>query len=453
MVLVIGLMPWAIMIPEWRHELLRLFGGLVLAGIFGFMLGHVAVALAMTLALILFFHLRQLNRLLRWLNGDLSDAPEASGLWGRLFAGLVVDRRRNKENRDRLSTIISRFHKVTQALPDGVVVLGNNNEIEAINKAATHLLGIRLPQDSGQNIVNFLRDPEITRFFDDEEPGAVLTIRSPINRHIRISIRQVLIDKADFGRKLVIARDITRLHQLERVRQDFIANVSHELRTPLTVVAGYVELLLSNSATLDEALQKPLTRISQQSDRLSNIVDDLLKLSTLESSEPPAFSEKVDMPDLIDGCISQARELSRGQHEFSVEVDAMLGLRGNSHELESVLSNLLSNAVRYTPQQGKISVIWRRQEAAVMLQVEDSGIGIPTEHLSRLTQRFYRVDPGRSRDTGGTGLGLAIVKHILDRHTARLQIHSQADQGSRFRCLFREELAVNLESTTEVDSK
>ncbi|HED12348.1 MAG TPA: DUF3329 domain-containing protein, partial [Gammaproteobacteria bacterium] len=231
-------------VPEWRNEILRLVGWLLLAMLVGMMMGNIAAALAMVLAIVLTWYLRQLYRLLRWFHGDLPIAPEAGGIWGRLFASLVADRRRTLENRERLSAIVSRFRKVTHALPDGVVVLGNNNEIEAANKAATRLLGIRLPQDSGQNIGNFLRDPEITRFLGSAEDSGNLTIRSPLNRHTRVSIRQVLIDKEDFGRKLVIARDVTRLHQLERVRQDFIANVSHELRTPLTVVAGYVELLL-----------------------------------------------------------------------------------------------------------------------------------------------------------------------------------------------------------------
>jgi len=431
------------MIAEWRTAIFRLAGGLILAIVAGMGIGETALVVGSMLAAVLFWQLWQLYRLQRWLNHEQLQVPEAGGVWGNLFARLVVDKRRNRESRDRLSKIIARFRNVTQALPDGVVVLGNNNEIEAVNSAATLLLGIHLPQDSGQNIGNFIRDPEVTRFLNREQ-GDALTIRSPVNPHSRVSLRQVDIGKTGFGSKLIIARDVTQLYQLERVRQDFIANVSHELRTPLTVITGYVELLLSEGIAKDQAMRKPLTRISEQTQRLTHIVDDLLNLSTLESSEPPVFSEIVDMPALIARNLLQARELSQGQHTFSSEVDEHLGLKGNAHELESVVSNLLSNAVRYTPQQGKISIRWANQTDAAVLQIQDNGIGIPAAHLSRLTQRFYRVDPGRSRETGGTGLGLAIVKHILDRHGARLQVDSQSDLGSTFICLFRSDLAVRL---------
>ncbi len=440
------------MMAEWRTAIFRLVGGLILAIVAGMGIGETALVVGSVLAAVLFWQLWQLYRLQRWLNHEQLQVPEAGGVWGNLIARLVVDKRRNRESRDRLSKIITRYSNVTQALPDGVVVLGNNNEIEAFNSAASLLLGIRLPQDSGQNIGNFIRDPEVTRFLNREQ-GDVLTIRSPRNLHMRVSLRLVVIGKTGFGSKLLIARDVTQLYQLERVRQDFIANVSHELRTPLTVITGYVELLLSEDIAKNQAMQKPLTRISDQTLRLTHIVDDLLNLSTLESSEPPVFSEIVDMPALIARNLLQARELSQGQHTFSSEVDEHLGLKGNAHELESMVSNLLSNAVRYTPQQGKISIRWANQTDAAVLQIQDNGIGIPAAHLSRLTQRFYRVDPGRSRETGGTGLGLAIVKHILDRHGARLQVDSQSDLGSTFSCLFRSDLAIRLGSSPPVKAR
>jgi len=436
------------MLPEWRTELVRLAVGLMLAVLTGSVIGKTVPLVIGVLAVALCWYLWQLFRLQCWLNHKLPQAPQAGGVWGKIFAGLVVDKRRSKENRERLSKIITRFRDVTQALPDGVVVLGNSNEIKAINSAATFLLGIRLPQDHGQNIGNYIRDPDVTRFLDHEQDDSTLIIRSPGNFHTRVSLRQVIIGKTDFGHKLIIARDVTRLHQLERVRQDFIANVSHELRTPLTVITGYMEMLLSDHSDQDKTMQQQLTRISQQTARLTSIVDDLLNLSTLESSEPPDFTEIVDMPALLARCLQQARELSLGQHTFSSAIDEQLGIRGNAHELESVVSNLLSNAVRYTPQQGKISIQWSKQTEAVELQIKDSGIGIPARDLSRLTQRFYRVDPGRSRETGGTGLGLAIVKHILDRHGASLQIDSQPDRGSSFSCQFRKDLAVGLDSSS-----
>jgi len=433
------------MASNWRGELLRLAGTMLLAVLVGMIFGQTAAWLLVALALVLFWHLRQLYRLQCWLTGDRRHPPESSGIWGHVVAGLMADRRRDEENRERMSSVISRFRKVNQALPDGVVVLGKNNEIEAINRAATQLLGIRFPQDRGQNIGNFLRDPEISRFLARQQDDKTLTIRSPINLHLRVSIRQVLIDEVDFQRKLIIARDVTRLYQLQRVRQDFIANVSHELRTPLTVVAGYVELLQSQVPATDLAVHKPLDRMHQQTRRLTGIVDDLLNLSTLESSKPPGFSTTIDVPSLIARCLSHAEDLSQDQHRFSAQIDEQLGMRGNAHELESVLSNLLSNAVRYTPPQGKISVSWEQRTDGPMLVVQDTGIGIPPEHISRLPQRFYRVDSGRSRETGGTGLGLAIVKHVLDRHGARMQIDSRIDQGSTFTCHFPNDLAAPLE--------
>jgi two-component system phosphate regulon sensor histidine kinase PhoR len=256
---------------------------------------------------------------------------------------------------------------------------------------------------------------------------------SPVNEDITLRVRVIPYAK---NRRLLVARDVTRIQRLERTRQDFVANVSHELRSPLTVVSGYLETLL-DADDFDAELTGQLQSMRSQTDRMNRIVNDLMLLSRLESEEPQADREKVLLGPLIDSIVDHARELSAGnQHVIEVDVDVSLCIMGHEPELYSAFSNLVFNAIRYTPAGGRIMIRWQERNNELVFSVEDSGVGIAAHHIPRLTERFYRVDTGRSRATGGTGLGLAIVKHVLLRHEGRLEIDSEVGRGSTFACHF-----------------
>ncbi len=382
------------------------------------------------------WHLYQLDRFRKWIEHPKRErAPFRVGIWKPVTDIAIDVRNRGKNRKKRLRNILGGFQESTSALPDATVVLDESWMVEWSNNVARDYLGIAKPKEQARSIFEYVDDRVFREYIEQEDFSRPLQIPSPVDYGISLEVRVVPYGK---GKHLIQARDITRLNQLENVRRDFVANVSHELRTPLTVVHGYLESMID--ADDDDELDqwKPiLEQMFAQSTRLQRIVEDLLTLSKLETRSRAESAEPVVMSEVIERIVRGANLLSaENRHEIAVDCDHTLGLKGNPLELESAFSNLVFNAVRYTPPGGKIRIGWRRNGEEACFSVADTGVGIESKHIPRLTERFYRVDVGRSRDKGGTGLGLAIVKHVLIRHDGRLKIESEPGVGSTFTCRF-----------------
>ena len=333
----------------------------------------------------------------------------------------------------RYIAVLRQVQRTADAIPDGLVVVLASGEIEYYNLGARELLGL-FPDDRGENLFALIRNPQVQALLGGEVESGLVEMTSPVDASKQIELRRVELDGS---RHILIARDVTELNRLLTLRRDFVANVSHELRTPLTVILGYLESL--NEDELDEKQRRAaLARLERPVRRMQALADDLLTLTTLESSPDPDESKLVGMvvARILGTVVDEARNLSKGRHEIALEADENLVIEGVGDELFSAFHNLVVNAVRYSPDGGKIFVRWYRSDQGAVFEVEDQGIGIAPEHLSRLTERFYRVDLRGSRVRGGTGLGLAIVKHVLRRHNSVLDIHSELGKGSRFSCVF-----------------
>jgi len=421
----------------WLNELWRFVALNILALMMGLVLGQVAIALLVACSLYFIWHIYHLYQLERWIaNRDTTSPPNARGIWGDVFYHIYKLQRRNRKRKKKLADMLTRFQESTAAMPDATIVLNAENEIEWFNKAAKQLLGLKSKQDIRQRIDNLVRLPLFVGYLMRGNFQRPLEIASPVDADIRLSIRVVGYGK---NQKLMIVRDVTRLHQLETMRRDFVANVSHELKTPLTVISGYLENLIDADAENEQSnpWTSVLTLMHQQSDRMQQIVDDLLLLSRLEMDEDSPSMSPVPMPGLVAAICEDIRLMAKEkQQKVEVENNNALWLEGNEKELYSAFLNLATNAIKYTPAGGKIIIRWYLKGDAACFEVQDSGIGIAHEHIPRLTERFYRVDAGRSREQGGTGLGLAIVKHVLLRHHAKFSISSEIDQGSIFSCTF-----------------
>ncbi len=422
---------------NWRgavvRRLLLLIGACLLLGL---LTGEYAWALAAGLAIHLGWTLSQLLRLHKWLQEHQPDEPppDGYGLWGEVFDSIYHLQRRNLRARGRLQAVIDRVQESTAALNDAVIMLDNNGNLEWWNRAAETLLGLKTPQDSGQSITNLLRDPRFIDYFERGSYLEPLELPSPLNDRRRL---QFHITHYGNREHLMLVRDVTRLYQLEQMRKDFIANVSHELRTPLTVIAGYLETLLDNVEDVNPRWLRALQQMQQQGGRMQNLLNDLLLLAKLEATDYPSDNQPVAVDLLLLSIKGDAQVLSgERMHRISLEADPHLRLKGSEAELRSAFSNLVFNAVKYTPKEGEIRIRWWGDEQGAHLSVQDNGPGIEARHLPRLTERFYRVDSSRASNTGGTGLGLAIVKHVLLRHRARLEIDSSPGKGSTFTCHF-----------------
>lgn len=419
---------------DWRLGLIRRLSFLTLCCLLlGVITDQYGWSFVAGLAIYLIITLSQLLHLHAWLKRQQADEqpPEGFGLWADVFDGLYQMQQHERQVREHLQAIISRVQESTAALQDAVIVMGHGN-LEWCNKAAEHLLGLRSPQDFGQPVTNLVRHPSFKEYFDKGRYQDPLELPSPINDRIYL---QFTVTSYGDGEHLMLVRDITRLHLLEQMRKDFVANVSHELRTPLTVIVGYLETLLEHADEINPRWLKPLQRMEQQTERMRHLLEDLLLLTKLEATSYPASNQPVAVSSLLESIKSDAKALSADRgHSFTLEADLDLFLKGSESELRSAFSNLVFNAVKYTPEEGKIHIRWWHDEEGAHLCVRDNGIGIDSKHLPRLTERFYRVDSSRASSTGGTGLGLAIVKHVLLRHKGWLEIQSIPGQGSTFIC-------------------
>lgn len=427
------------------------------------------IVLSAGLFIYLISHLYWLHRLHAWLQKPvLSHMPHGNGIWEDIFASLYQEHRKNSRSQTQLSSTLERFRHAASALPDGVVVLNSENEIEWCNPPAENQLGLNLKHDQNQPISYLVRHTDFVNYLqahdqdeslksdplkyeqthaEDAKTGAIklesIKLKSWRNPEITLEIQLI-----PFGskQKLLICRDVTALEKTDIMRRDFIANVSHELRTPLTVVGGFLETITDMDGAVPANLKNYFGMMMDQTNRMRRIIEDLLTLSTIESNAQSPDDSEIDMPKLLNQIQNDAKNLSKSlsktSHHVHLEMDKNLHIKGGQEELYSALSNLTSNAIRYTPAGGDIFISWKLQNDAPVFSVRDTGIGIEQQHIDRLTERFYRVDRSRSRDTGGTGLGLAIVKHILSRHRAKLEIESESGVGSTFSIVFPKACAV-----------
>tara|TARA_R110002051_G_scaffold17586_2_gene51312 strand:+ start:168519 stop:169823 length:1305 start_codon:yes stop_codon:yes gene_type:complete len=413
----------------------RLFWILLPCLVLGLVFGQVAWALVVGLSAYLAWNLRQMLRFHHWLIHRPNEAPpETKGVWGDIFDSIYHMQRRDKRMRERLQMVIDRIQASTAALSDAVVMIDRNGQLEWWNHAAERMLGLRSPDDSGQYVTNLIRDPRFVEFFEQNHYQDALDIPSPID--VSAWLQYTITHYGD-GDRLMVVRDVTRLHNLEQMRKDFVANVSHELRTPLTVVVGYLETLQDSDEPLNPRWKRALHQMQQQAARMQSLLNDLLMLARLETADQVIEEKPVDIGLMLQGIRKDAQALSaeRG-HLITLEVASNTRLKGSEVELRSAFSNLVFNAVKYTPDQGEIHIRWWQDDMGAHLSVSDNGAGIAPQHIHRLTERFYRVDSSRSTHTGGTGLGLAIVKHVLLRHQGKLDIISTPGHGSTFTCHF-----------------
>ncbi len=391
-----------------------------------------------TLALLwmVFHHVRHIVLLERWLlRSDHTQAsiPAGSGTWDDVFAHLARYVRQHSQSREMLSLALERMQSVTAAMPDGIVILDEQDRIEWCNRVAEQHLGIHLSLDMGQQITYLVRQIPFVEYLAARKFSNPLILKQTRQQGLILSLQLV---PYSFNQKLLISRDITRFEKLETMRRDFIANVSHELRTPLTVINGFLETLSDDTSVNSDFNKRALLLMTEQATRMQRLVEDLLILSRLEDAQNKIKEQSIDMSSLMHKLLLDAESLSAGRHHIQLDVVTHDQLLGSEEELRSAFGNLISNAIRYTPDKGEISVRWEKRAGQGIFSVQDSGIGIGSEHIPRLTERFYRVDNSRSRETGGTGLGLAIVKHVLSRHDARLEIKSQVGKGSLFTITF-----------------
>jgi two-component system phosphate regulon sensor histidine kinase PhoR len=386
--------------------------------------------LAVGLLGLLLWHVRHLSRLHRWLANPLpGKVPEGEGIWDEVLAALHRLERESAKREQGLADGLARMRRAVQALPDGVVILDSANRIEWCNRTAEAQLQLDGRADVGQNIANLVREPEFVEYLEAPQESPVRITRG---QGVALSLRLIPFGQSQ---KLLLARDVTQFERVDAMRRDFVANVSHELRTPLTVLVGFLETV--RELKLDPQRQRDyLGMMQEQAARMQRIIDDLLTLSTLDSAPPASDETRIAVRPLLDRLKSDAEALSGGRHAIRVEVEEANDVLGVEAELASAFGNLVSNAIRYTPTGGTVTLAWREGTDGARFSVEDTGIGIEAEHIPRLTERFYRVDRSRSRETGGTGLGLAIAKRALARHDAVLEVQSEPGKGSRFSARF-----------------
>jgi two-component system phosphate regulon sensor histidine kinase PhoR len=419
--------------PAWQH-IAWILGALLVALAVGALFDRALPFLTIALAVTVGYEVRSLLRFEHWLrNRTVEPPPDMNGLWGEVMAGTSRIYRRKVYHKRRVLMLLREFRRMTSAMPDGAVLLGANREILWFNRTAGQWLNLRRKVDYGIRIDNLVRHPDFIEYLDKRGAAAPPRIHLPKHGDRWLLFR--LVTTSDASQQLLLLRDVTNEARLESMRKDFVANASHELRSPLTVISGYLDSLAEEPA-LDAAWRQPVQEMRRQSDRMRNIVQDLLELSRLEAQGGDAELAPVD----VGGMLSLIRKdaLARPEHPGQVELQINSDdlLLGSESELHSIFSNLVSNAVKYTPESGRVDISWWTDEQGGHVVVRDTGIGIPAEHLPRLTERFYRVDAGRSRKLGGSGLGLAIVKHALQRHGGRLDVHSVEGQGSIFSCHF-----------------
>jgi two-component system phosphate regulon sensor histidine kinase PhoR len=421
------------MVAMWTFALVRL-AGILLAGLaVGLVVGSIWAGVVGAACFYMGWQLLNLYRLDRWLRlRSQIDPPNLGGIWGDVIAQVVRLHRRKQYHKQRLVQLFRELRRSTAALPDGVIILSSQSDIVWFNRQAARLLGLKRPVDIGLRIDNLIRAPEFIHYLHGEDFALPLVIRPPVHLELYLALQLVPYGA---GQSLLLVRDVTRQMRLEAMRKDFVANASHELRSPLTVISGYLDTL-ADDPSVDAAWAGPIRDMRAQAQRMNAIIADLLELSRLEAADGEAPREPIEVPRLLERLYRDALARAERPQQVLLELETTHGLFGSSHEIESAFTNLLVNALKYTLTDGKVRIRWWADEEGAYFSVIDTGIGIPPEHIPRLTERFYRVDAGRSRGHGGSGLGLAIVKHALQRHDGWLEVESVEGKGSTFTCHF-----------------
>jgi len=412
----------------------RLLAIVSLAGFVGLLFGQMMTFMFVVTFLYALWLQRTWFQLQKWLRKPKKQvSPAADGVIDNVCREIERVRQQNNSRKKKLAGYLKRFQSATAALPDAIVVLGEFGEVDWANDSARTLLGVRWPRDNHVRVNNLIRDPDFQRLIADRAAiGRTVIVSSPVNANVQLEIK--IVSYMDDGRML-LARDMTQTVKLQKMRRDFVANVSHELRTPLTVLRGYLEMF--DNTTSIEQWQNALPAMRQQAERMSEMLHELLALSRLETGEKALQVTATDVGSILQDIISDAMQLSQyNHHEIILNLESEHWLLADLDELRSAVSNLIFNAVKYTPAGCRITVTWAVDEDSGVISVKDDGEGIAEHHLERLTERFYRVDSGRTYGEGGTGLGLAIVKHVLQRHDAILKISSDLGIGATFSCHF-----------------
>jgi len=427
--------------PAYRYEAIRLSVMVLLGILIGLLTDRYLLCLTLALLYYLGEHFYQLLRLLRWSAGkNRITPPFPPGFWGEIYRIIAQHQKRSRKRKRGLVRFATRFREAAGAIPDALVILDKEQQVEWANPSTQSLLGFSWIDATGRSFTDLIRYPALKEYIEGGDYHQPLDLIPPHNKAIVLSVRVT-----PFGGKkrqrLVVARDITKIYHLNQIRRDFVANVSHELRTPLTVLNGFVENMMDSAGTPD-SFQRPLQLMHSQASRMASIIQDLLTLSRLEMDEKVSDQTPIDVPHMLLQVVQEAIALNTG-HRLNLDLEPELWLLGNEGEIRSAFSNLVFNAVKHTPPDSEIQVIWHHDDQGPFMSVVDEGQGIDPEHIPRLTERFYRVDKGRSRASGGTGLGLAIVKHALNRHEARLHISSKPNGGSTFTCHFPADLSLD----------
>ncbi len=417
----------------WTFALARL-AGILLAGLcLGLLVGPIWVWLLVAACLYLGWQLLNLHRLDRWLRlRSQMDPPNLGGIWADIVAQVVRLHRRKSYHKQRLVQLYRELRRSTAALPDGVIILSTQHEIVWFNRQAARLLGLKRPIDVGLRVDNLLRSPEFVRYLHGDDFSVPLVISAPMQTELYLALQVVPYGA---GQSLLLVRDVTHQMRLEAMRKDFVANASHELRTPLTVISGYLDTL-ADDTSIDVAWAGPIRDMRAQAQRMNTIIADLLELSRLESTDGEAVREPIDVPAMLQRMQRDALARSQRPRQILLDLESEDGLYGSPQELESAFTNLLVNGIKYTAAEGSVRMRWWTDDEGAYFAVIDTGIGIPPDHIPRLTERFYRVDSSRSRERGGSGLGLAIVKHALQLHGGWLEVQSVEGKGSTFTCHF-----------------
>jgi len=420
-----------------KQDLRLLLFFLLIASLVGFGVGYFWSCIFVAFVLFFMLQLRSLYLVNEWISNRPYDVPpNLNGIWGALLFNVYRAQRQERIVQAEMVGLIDRAQSSLVALAEAVVLIDDQHQIEWWNPAAEKLLVIS-PLDRGRNLLSILRQPSFIEYFNhsDQSPDGIrLQAQMDEERYVQVKLTR-------FGgeSRLLVAYDTTRVHNLEQMRKDFVDNISHELRTPLTVLSGYIETFIDQD-DITPRWKRAFTQMQSQTKRMNALVNDLLLLSNLENNKKVAKNQIIDMANLMNQIFDDARayNLDYG-HTLNLDIDSHCDLIGSDIEIASAFSNLITNAIKYTPAGGIITIGWHEDGDHAYFTVQDNGIGINPKHLPRLTERFYRVDSARSRQTGGTGLGLAIVKHVLMQHGAHLEITSKENEGSTFTAVFPKE--------------
>lgn len=417
--------------PDWTYHLARLFAGILLSLLIGWWFGQLLLVPGIFLLAYLAWQFFNSLRLYKWLQSWDADPPESLGMWAEIFDRITSLQKQNKKRNRQYQEVIDDFEGMADAFPDATLVIDSHDLISWFNDSAVQLLELNIDTDRGQAVTNLIRGPAFSEWLSVQDVlQSKLEITCPTDDNIALQISAVRFRK---NQRLLILRNITDVHNLDRMRQDLVANVSHELRTPLTVLLGYLEILKTQKGEPDP---DAIARMFKQAQQMHALLEDLLELSSLQDTQRQDNSDEVDIPAMLVQLEEQAEDLSQGNHKLRFKIEPNLRLRGVEADLKSAFQNLIVNAINYTPANGSIRVSWRESDSGPVLSVKDSGVGIPHRDIPRITERFYRVGDDRNRKTGGTGLGLAIVKHVVNSHGAKLEVSSTPGEGSEFRCIF-----------------